>query len=107
MPLPDYRLGSASASRFHLFPTCDSLSPRQPQPARRDDVALDLARAAADGRGAGGEVVADDAAVQWGARVLGTDEVALGAEDVHPGEGDALVQLAVVELGDRRLFVRD
>src|SRR5690606_36036917 len=77
-----------------------SSGPRQVEPARGDDVALDLAGAAFDGVRHRAQVHVLDPALHRYLRAVGlAGELAEQAEHLHAGAIHALVQLRTVHLG--------
>src|SRR5215208_4673519 len=82
----------------------NSLPPREAEATGGDDAALDFAGAggdgAADGAKGAGRLV-DDLVLR------AITKLAVGAEEVHAGEGDALAHLAAEQLRGRGFVVRD
>src|SRR5690242_5655331 len=82
-----------------------TLPPRQPEAARGDDVALDLAAASLDRVRHGAQVLIQPGAL--GRRPRRAEaELAAQTEQLQPGAGGALIQLRAEQLHHRGLVVR-
>src|SRR4051794_19961979 len=94
---PRFRNEERPEGRSPATRACRGLAARQPQTARRDDVALDLARAAGDGRRDRTDVAVRVLAVERGERVA-RPEVRVEAKRAHAGAVDLLADLAAEHL---------